>query len=203
MKVKALGICPPPYAKDNPIVTPELLASVLARYSRSNKGIDEILASIDWKDPESSVDRIFKFIDYGHASIGGMTGGLPVVIDGCTMYLAYKIFEIAQLCDGQESSTRYIKMESSNLPEPSLLGIPEDIKEEWYELMKLCFQCYGEVYSTLDDFIKNNPSALSLPPDIDSKVAERLYKNYALDRARYFIPFATKTNAAYIMTGRV
>lgn len=203
MKIKALGICPPPSAKENPAVTPELLASVLARYSRSNKGIDEILDSIDWQDPESSVDRIFKFIDYGHASIAGMTGGIPVVVDGCSMYLAYKIFEIAQLCDGQESSTRYIKMESSNLPEPSSIGIPESVKKDWYKLMDLCFKCYRDTYNLLDNEIKKNPSLISLPENIDNKVAERLYKNYALDRARYFIPFATKTNAAYIMSGRV
>src|SRR5512136_2338120 len=101
MKVTGLALCPPPGAQNNPTVTPELLASCLARYSRSNKGIDSILASIDWNDPDASVDRIFKFVDYGHASIGGMTGGIPIVVDGCSMFLAYRLFELAQQCDGQ------------------------------------------------------------------------------------------------------
>src|SRR4051812_35807914 len=39
MKVTGLAIVPPPTAADLPKVTPELLASVLARYSRSNEGI--------------------------------------------------------------------------------------------------------------------------------------------------------------------
>jgi len=30
-----------------------------------------------------------------------------------------------------------------------------------------------------------------------------MLKNYALDRSRYFIPFATRTSAAYVMTARV
>ena len=43
MKVTGLAIVPPPAAADLPKVTPELLASVLARYSRSNEGIGKIL----------------------------------------------------------------------------------------------------------------------------------------------------------------
>src|SRR5438552_8169414 len=40
MKVTALALVPPLSAIDCPRVTPELLASSLARYSRSNRGID-------------------------------------------------------------------------------------------------------------------------------------------------------------------
>jgi hypothetical protein len=78
-----------------PKVTPELLASVLARYSRSNEGIGAILAKVDLANPDASIDRILKFVDYGHASIGGLTGGLAVALDDVSMWLAYKIFEIA------------------------------------------------------------------------------------------------------------
>ena len=137
MNVKAIGICPPKNAQDNPVVTPELLASCLARYSRSNKGIDSILESIDWKNADASVDKIFKFVDYGHTSITGMTGGIAIVVDSCSMYLAYKIFEFAQLCDGQESSTRYIKMDSSNLLSPIEAGIPEAFANDWSEFRLL------------------------------------------------------------------
>ena len=43
MKVTGLAIVPPPSAAALPKVTPELLASVLARYSRSNDGLAAIL----------------------------------------------------------------------------------------------------------------------------------------------------------------
>lgn len=203
MKITALSICPPPAAADNPAVTPELLASTLARYSRSNKGIDAILQSIDWNDPDRAVDAIFRFVDYGHASIGGMTGGIPVVVDGCSMFMAYKIFELAQLCDGQESSTRYITLKSSDLSEPAELGIPAPLANQWRSLMDLSFSCYHELYSTLDEQAKADPSRIRYPAGANGKVIDRLRKNYALDRARYFIPLATTTNAAYIMTARV
>jgi len=52
MKVTGLAIVPPPAAADSPRVTPELLASVLARYSRSNEGLAKILARVDVAHPD-------------------------------------------------------------------------------------------------------------------------------------------------------
>jgi thymidylate synthase ThyX len=202
MRILGLGICPPPSAKENPKVTPELLASCLARYSRSNKGIDSILSSIDWNDPDKSVDSIFKFVDYGHASIAGMTGGIAMVVDGCSMFLAYKLFDLSQYADGQESSTRYIKLDTSSLPSPVEIGIPKELALEWQEYCALAFELYQETYDTLDRAAKENPSIVRIPDGADQKVVDRLRKNYALDRARYFIPFAAKTNAALVMTAR-
>src|SRR3954469_112859 len=135
MKVTGLALVPPPTAADLPKVTPELLASVLARYSRSNEGIGAIMAKVDLANPEASIDRILKFVDYGHASIGGLTGGLAIALDGVSMWLAYKIFEIAQMADGQESSTRYITMAATNLPTAEELGVPADLAARWSALM--------------------------------------------------------------------
>ncbi len=203
MIATALAITPPSTAEDSPKVTPELLASSLAKYSRSNKGIATILEGIDWSDSDAAVDRIFKFIDYGHASIGGLTGGIAIAVDDCSMYLAYKIFEIAQLVDGQESSTRYITMAPSSLSTPEELGIPEELREEWSSVMAESFEIYNDIYKELDEKAENAPEELRIPTDLPEKVQARMRKNYALDRARYFIPMATKTSAAYIMTARV
>jgi len=203
MKVTGISICPPAGAASNPKATPELLASSLARYSRSNKGLDAILASIDWADTDSSVDAIFRFVDYGHASITGMTGGVAVAIDGLSMFLAYKIFDMAQLCDGQESSTRYIRLDKTSIPGVDEVGIPQKCAAAWERLMGRAFEVYREVYDTLDDDVRRNPELIKLPDGVDPKVVDRLRKNYALDRARYLIPFASKTNAAYVMTARV
>ena len=203
MKVTGLALCPPPAALESPKVTPELLASCLARYSRSNKGIESILSSIDWGNPDKSVDSIFRFVDYGHASIAGMTGGIALVIDQCSMFLAYKLFEMTQLCDGQESSTRYIELSPSNLPDPTELGIPERLVTDWQSLVTRAFGIYHDVYSELTRNAQQHPELLRLPDGTDSKVSDRLRRNYALDRARYFIPLATKTNVALVMTARV
>ena len=203
MKVNVLAIRPPKTDEKLREVTPELLASSLAKYSRSNKGIDSILDSIDWDDPDASVDRIFKFVDYGHASIGGMTGGIPITIDDCSMFLAYKIFEISSLVDGQESSTRYIKMDPESLVDPEDIGIPEKHRAEWKRLMTKAFEHYNHYYEKLDKVAQETPEVMKIPSDTPEKVANRIRKNYALDRARYYIPMATKTSAAYVMTARV
>lgn len=203
MRVQAIATIPPPSAGDVPRVTPELLASVLARYSRSNQGIEAILEKVDPENPEGSIDRILKFVDYGHASIGGLTGGIAVTLDGVSMWLATKLFEIAQLSDGQESSTRYITLDPEKLPDWTLFGLPDALVEEWQEVWRESMQAYLQESGRLDKLVIDEPQRLGVPKGVTETVFKRLKKNYALDRARYFIPFATTTNVALVMTARM
>ncbi|HKB90728.1 MAG TPA: FAD-dependent thymidylate synthase [Opitutaceae bacterium] len=203
MKVTGLAIVPPPTAAAAPKVTPELLASVLARYSRSNEGLGKILEKVDLANPDKSIDRILNFVDYGHASIGGLTGGLAVAIDNVSMWLAYKIFEIAQMADGQESSTRYITMDASNLPTPEEIDLPADLAVRWRDVMAKSFAAYHAEYARLDALAVAEPGRVRLPKDAKPVVVTRLRKNYALDRARYFIPLATRTNLALVQSSRM
>jgi thymidylate synthase ThyX len=203
VKITGLALVPPPTAADLPRVTPELLASVLARYSRSNEGLQQILAKVDIANPEASIDRILKFVDYGHSSIGGLTGGLAVALDDVSMWLAYKIFEIAQMADGQESSTRYITMDAANLPTAEELGIPADLAPRWRDVMARAFAAYHAEYARLDALATAEPARVRCPADAKPAVVTRLRKNYALDRARYFIPAATRTNLGLVQTSRM
>lgn len=203
MKVTGIAITPPPSAADAPKATPELLASTLAKYSRSNEGIDTILGRVDWNNPDASVDAIFRFIDYGHASIGGLTGGIAMAVDDVSMYMAYKLFYFSQMCDGQESSTRYIEMTPKSLPDGSSLGLDTELAKEWDSLMTEAFERYQSEYKRLDDLATLHPELIRYPEGANEKVQTRIRKNYALDRARYFIPFATKTNIALVMSARM
>lgn len=203
MRITGLAIVPPPTASDLPQVTPELLASVLARYSRSNDGIHTILDKVDLANPDASIDRILKFVDYGHASIGGLTGGLAIALDDVSMWLALKVFELAQMADGQESSTRYITMDANNLPEPAEIGIPDDLADRWRELMARSFAAYHAEYVRLDALGQAEPDRIRLPDGAKPALEKRLRKNFALDRARYFIPMATRTNLALVQSSRM
>jgi thymidylate synthase ThyX len=203
MRITGLALVPPPTAATLPQVTPELLASVLARYSRSNDGLEAILAKVDLRDPDASIDRILKFVDYGHASIGGLTGGLAVALDGVSMWLAYKLFEIAQMADGQESSTRYITMDASQVPTAEELGVPHDLADRWRGVIARSFDAYHAEYARLDALAAAEPERVRLPADAKPAVVTRLRKNYALDRARYFIPLATRTNVGLVQTSRM
>jgi thymidylate synthase ThyX len=186
-----------------PRVTPELLASVLARYSRSNEGLAKILGRVDLAHPDESIDRILSFVDYGHASIGGLTGGLAVAIDGVSMWLAYKLFEISTMADGQESSTRYIAMDASALASAAELGIPDDLAVRWQEIMSRAFAAYQTEYARLEHLGNAEPERVRIPQGARPAVAARIRKNFALDRARYFIPFAARTNLALVQTSRM
>ncbi len=203
MRITGLALVPPPTAADLPKVTPELLASVLARYSRSNDGLATILAKVDLANPDASIDRILKFVDYGHASIGGLTGGLAVALDDVSMWLAYKIFEIATMADGQESSTRYITMDAANVPTAEELGIPVDLAPRWRDVLARSFAAYHAEYARLDALATTEPERVRLPADAKPAVVTRLRKNYALDRARYFIPLATRTNLGLVQSSRM
>jgi len=205
MKITGLALVPPPSAADLPKLTPELLASVLARYSRSNSGIGAILEKVDLANPDASIDRILKFVDYGHASIGGLTGGLAIALDGVSMWLAYKLFEIAQMADGQESSTRYIALAPTNLPEAEALGVPQDLAARWAQVMAEAFAAYETEYARLDALSVAEPERVRLPEEGAASAAAigRMRKNYALDRARYFIPLATRTNVALVQSSRM
>jgi thymidylate synthase ThyX len=203
MRITGLAIVPPPSAADLPKVTPELLASVLARYSRSNEGIGAILSKVDVANPDASIDRILKFVDYGHASIGGLTGGLAVALDDVSMWLAYKIFEIAQMADGQESSTRYITMEATNVPSAEELGVPADLASRWRDTIAHAFSAYHEEYAQLDARATAEPQRIRVPAEAKPAMVTRLRKNYALDRVRYFIPFATRTNLGLVQSSRM
>lgn len=203
MRITGLALVPPPTAADLPKVTPELLASVLARYSRSNDGLAAILAKVDLANPDASIDRILKFVDYGHASIGGLTGGLAVALDDVSMWLAYKIFEVATMADGQESSTRYIAMDAANVPAAAELGIPDDLAAQWRDVLARAFAAYHAEYARLDALAAAEPERVRLPAGASPAVATRLRKNYALDRARYFIPFATRTNLGLVQSSRM
>ena len=158
---------------------------------------------VDLENPDASIDRILQFVDYGHASIGGLTGGIAMAIDDISMWLAYKIFEIAQMADGQESSTRYITMDETSLPDPEALGVPVELQAQWTDVMAEAFAQYQDTYARLDRAASQTPDLVRAPTGTPDKVFARMRKNYALDRARYFIPFATKTNMALVTTARM
>jgi thymidylate synthase ThyX len=202
-KVTAISLSAPAAAKNNPSATPELLASILARYSRSNEGIQGIFSKVDPNNCEASVDRILKFADYGHASIGGLTGGIAVAIDNLSMYSAYRLFEFSPMADGQESSTRYISLDETGLPDPVALGFSPETAPQVTALWKKGLSLYHKTYKLLDEAATKNPSIVRYPANAKPVVIDRIRKNYALDRARYFLPFSMSTSLALVQSARM
>lgn len=179
-------------SEKNPSIEPEKMAAVAARYSRSDLGMPELLNRFR----DTSPDHIFKFVDYGHASIAELTGSLTIAMDGITMLLATKLFEFAQMAAGQECSTRYIPMTIDSLADPAALGIPEEVHALWRSTCSAGFDLYHRCYNSLDPAKAKIPEAIKDKP----KMVERFVRNYQLDRARYFIPMAARTNVCLMMS---
>ena len=143
MKVTQVALRPTQASNDanRPALTPELLAATGARYSRSNDGLNAILDKIDPENPDKSIESIFRFIDYGHASVGDM---VPVALfmDGISMWLAYHIWSLCPTASGQESSTRYIQLTPENLPDAAEIGVPESQREQWRDSMNEALENY-------------------------------------------------------------
>jgi thymidylate synthase ThyX len=210
MKVTQVGICPSEASKKagRPALTPELLAASGARYSRNNEGLDSILSKIDPNNLEKSVDSIFRMVDYGHQSIADMVP-VAMFIDEISMWLAYYVWSLCPTAGGQESSTRYIKISVDGLIVPESLGIQPDNVTEWRGLMDECFQAYQASVKVWEDLAAAKPALMGIPKalledqsEAAQKKVARMRRNYAFDRARYFLPVAAATNVMLIMSAR-
>jgi len=210
MKVTQVGICPSEASKKagRPTLTPELLAASGARYSRNNEGLDSILSKIDPNNLEKSVDSIFRMVDYGHQSIADMVP-VAMFIDGVSIWLAYYIWTLCPTAGGQESSTRYIKISAEGLVPPEALGIATADLPEWRDLMSGCFAAYQASQQIWEEVAAENPALMGIPralledsSDMARKKVARMRRNYAFDRARYFLPATAATNVMLIMSAR-
>ena len=210
MKVTLVSLAPTAAAQiaGRPALSPELLAATGARYSRSDEGLEAILARIDPAQPEKSIDGIFRMVDYGHQSIADMAP-VALFLDGLTLWLAYFVWSLCPTAGGQESSTRYIKMSMDGLADPASLGIRADRTKEWRAVMGTSFDAYHEALAIWEGLVAARPalaripsSLLDDPSDKARKTVARMSRNYGFDRARYFLPSAALTNVMLIMPAR-
>jgi thymidylate synthase ThyX len=210
MKVTQVALRPTEasLAAGRPALTPELLAASGARYSRNNEGLDAILARIDPNNLDKSVDGIFRMIDYGHQSIADMAP-VALFIDDVSLYLAYYVWTLCPTAGGQESSTRYIRLDESGLIAPDALGIPEVAREAWTRAMQSAFAAYREATGIWEAIAAADPEVARIPrslredmSDKARKTVARMTRNYAFDRARYFLPAAAATNLMLVMSAR-
>ena len=149
------------------------------------------------------MDRVLKMADYGHASIRDLAP-VPVFMDGLSIGLIMLIWNLCPIAAGQESSTRYLKFDESDLQNPYLLGIPDSQQAVWMDYMSTAFQRYHEAVALWEEYGRTSGEAVSRIPDSvkdDPKKYARMLRNYAFDRARVFLPVAAKSNVALLMSG--
>jgi thymidylate synthase ThyX len=210
MKIQYVSIKPTQKAEESGCYAfiPEMLASVGARYSRNNEGLDAIVTKLDPNNQEKSIDNIFKYTDFGHASIADMAP-IALFIDDITLYAAYFLWTLSPTAGGQECSTRYIKMDSSNVASTDDLGIYDHYEQQYDLYVAKSFNYYeealklwtkiGEIYPELT---KIPSSLLNSDSEKDKKQVARMMRNFAFDRARVYLPVSTLTGVMMIQSAR-
>ena len=210
MKIQYVSITPTEQANEIGCLalTPELLAATGARYSRNNEGLDAIASKIDYSNLNKSVDGIFKMIDYGHQSIADMTP-IALFIDEISQFAAYYLWTLSPTAGGQECSTRYIKMDVSEIVDAEILGIAQDLKESFDIYNKKAFESYQSALDYWTELSNLHPEATKIPQsllesttDKDVKAVARMKRNYAFDRARVYIPLAASTGVMMVQSAR-
>ncbi len=182
-------------------LTPELFASIGARYSRNNEGYDAIVDKIKGMDPDKAVDVIFKMIDYGHASIGDMVP-VALLLEDISLIAAYRLWSLSPQGSGQESSTRYIQMSKDSVVKHPCLSSKGNDEPLWEEFISGSFSLYEEGLKYWGDILEKHPELLKIPEDAKPAVKERMKRNYIFDRARYALPAACKTNMVLYQSAR-
>ena len=198
MKVESIALGPNKNQLENnsKILSPELLASVGARYSRSDLGLDEIYSMVDEGDTEKSIDNIFKFVAYGHASIADLAP-VSMFLDGISFFAAYNIFAQCPVGGGQESSTRYLDFSKQGLDiliDQKYLPRPKKEYEFLFEDYKRCCQYW-------ENYLEENPEVLDLS-NLKGERKKSARRNYIFDRSRTFLPVSCKTNMMLVQSAR-
>ena len=210
MKIQYVSISPTS-AADNQgcyALTPELLAATGARYSRNNEGLDAIVSNIDFSNTDKSVDGIFKMLDYGHQSIADMAP-IALFVDDISLFAAYFLWTLAPTAGGQECSTRYIKLDAGSVVDDDTLGIPENLKLDYWKYVENAFKSYESALQYWTELGNSRPELTKIPSkllqsssDKDKKQVARMMRNFAFDRARVYLPVSAMTGVMMIQSAR-
>lgn len=214
MQVTCVGIKPTKALLEAgaPALTPELLAACGARYSRNGEGLAAILSKVDPSNEDAAVDSIFRMVDYGHQSIADMVP-VAMFIDRVSLWLALRMWWASPTAGGQESSTRYIELDAAaTVSDAQFIGEPSLIEKEMKNLqsnLSTCFDAYSRALELWSQIAIRRPELLRLPQSLiesqepkDKRKVDRICRNFAFDRARYYLPMSAMTNVMLLMSAR-
>ncbi len=210
MQVTCVGIKPTRALVDagSPALTPELLAACGARYSRNGEGLSAILSKVDSQNEDAAVDSIFRMVDYGHQSIADMVP-VAMFIDRISLWMALRIWWASPTAGGQESSTRYIELSPTGTFTDPQIEQDQSLQTQFRQQVSDCFAAYSQALELWNAMAEREPSLLRLPSSLiessnpkDKRKVERITRNFAFDRARYYLPMSSLTNVMMLMSAR-
>jgi thymidylate synthase ThyX len=207
----------PVYSINN--LPPEVAAALAARYSRSDKGMIDILASVLQEvyteddveclcDGINALNKLQKstainklhanYTLKGHKSIKKLSNGLIVAIDLCSMLAAEHVLSCRLGLQGMERSTRYQKSFFSDPQFIQNIFDDDGLNLRYEALMRVAFSTGQSVYDETKAYLeKNYPwenSELFVRYGFTKQKWKHWTHNRALDAARYCIPVAASTS---------
>lgn len=171
---------------------PEVVAMLLAFYSRSTKPIQERLNELieNGKEHEQSIKESLKkyYLGYGHKSIADC-GNAVVFLEGISI-LAAKAFEASNLFNGQETSSRYIDFSSAEVVDPLSNVLSGDILQSWISF-------YHSIQEPIKEFLRKENQRKE---NQNEEIYENAIKAKAFDITRSLLPCGIKTQMGLSMT---
>jgi thymidylate synthase ThyX len=167
---------------------PEEQAMLMALYSRSPNSVFNHLKDVSDKGPQKFMETYY--VEYGHASIGDCTAGVPLFFEGVSM-LAAKAIQDYALYRGQECSTRYINFSSQPFIDPTEGSKLEQIYQDQRSF-------YLGTTPALVDYLKQiYPFEAQVDGSTSLTTYNKAINARAFDIMRGFLPAGASTNVAW------
>jgi hypothetical protein len=173
------------------VPAPSLLAFAGARFSRSDKGVEEILKEIKESQNDAGSKLAAIFHGYGHASVADMAQ-VFIYIENVPLSHAFRFFYETALGGGQERSTRY--QDFGNVTPLALLG-----EEVTLQYQRVSLNLYRKWVSRLEEKFT---TAFKL--DLSERGVKSALKARVFDCARYFLlqGLYARTSLAWVTSAR-
>lgn len=202
---------------------PQVAGAVISRFSRTNKGARELLATEFIHDlppiaPQAvckcpsfcechkgEQERATAFYDrvlgaYGDDSIAEL-GGLHIIVENCSL-LAAKALEESRYISAIEQSTRYVALEKTDKGYPyynPVFYLESMLPESYAAMGDKLFGAYHAVKERATEWLNET---LVRPERVSDSVWNRSVTAKALDIARGLLPLATLCNVGIYANAR-
>ena len=115
----------------------------------------------------------------------------------------------AQRQAGRNHLRAIFALAADNVIAPDVLGIPENLHDEWRALNDAAFAAYEQAVEVWEGIAAREPNVARIPKSLledesekAGKAVARMRRNYGFDRARNFLPVGVATNVMLVMSAR-
>jgi hypothetical protein len=128
---------------------PSISSYLGAAYSRSKVSVLDLAESVASNNTDADAKMENIFYNYGHSSVAAMAN-LSICIENVSMWFAFRLFNFFSLGAGQEKSSRYVKINSSDEDEAT-----KYLFHHYERLYQPTYEALASHYETNDKKVLN------------------------------------------------